>query len=724
MGTADLLRRHAGRHDMRERHGYDLHLKPGPIKGVFRQKKLQSIRSLDINMPSTYATASICLSDDSTALHQTTSTSVDSYDNEYFAQLLTPHEWLTSASSELTPSFVDRNLSRPSGLKDFDKPLAGSPSQHDLHTPFLSSTESNWFFRNADLMSDNFFVPLSSSPTRDAVTTASRMDDAYPSGPRSQDGSGNSPREEDHVMPQKFSWTPRVTVAAIARVRGYLTVIAPNRSEILPTKIGAFQDIPQFLSDSLFSLTDLETYLTLFFKWDMSQYSIIHRGTFDPDKCNAPLLCALTAIGCHFAMSEVDMRAEKLLNEDSVTGIQASSACLLINLYGRTMSTKEDHEMAHILYPSIITLFKRSALWTAPKISVSNDADLIEQWQAWITEEASKRAAFMAYQFDILCSALFKEMASLSAFQIQLSLPSNEDEWHAVNASEWDRLHKAAPIPPPFLSTIKAFLMPGLNTPVLSPLARVICLHGLLSVAFDMQWREYFLLGLSTHPDGLVKEWRSTLTSAYNYWKRHFDTALTSAPTAIGTQLLRNAIPIYAVAHCSSTVDVVEFQIFAGAQTALGVPVAPSTIEATRRHIISWSSAKGREAAWHAAHFLRSALYTHRNAESGNVHPSYYTWCLYIACLCLYAYSRATTLVRMNTPAPREGSSGDALKYLDLICATSPDATRPANVTNSLQVCGLVLEIMRRDTKWELAQDGSRLLAELVNEAGVRASQA
>ena len=182
-------------------------------------------------------------------------------------------------------------------------------------------------------------------------------------------------------------------------------------------------------------------------------------------------------------------------------------------------------------------------------------------------------------------------MASLSAFQIQLSLPSNEDEWHAVNASEWDRLHKAAPIPPPFLSTIKAFLMPGLNTPVLSPLARVICLHGLLSVAFDMQWREYFLLGLSTHPDGLVKEWRSTLvswqihetrkwpdlrtlqTSAYNYWKRHFDTALTSAPTAIGTQLLRNAIPIYAVAHCSSTVDVVEFQIFAGAQTALGVPV-------------------------------------------------------------------------------------------------------------------------------------------------------
>jgi hypothetical protein len=42
---------------------------------------------------------------------------------------------------------------------------------------------------------------------------------------------------------------------------------------------------------------------------------------------------------------------------------------------------------------------------------------------------------------------------------------------------------------------MKAFLMPGLTTPDISPLARVICLHGLLSVAFDLNWRSLFLLG-------------------------------------------------------------------------------------------------------------------------------------------------------------------------------------------------------------------------------------
>lgn len=111
----------------------------------------------------------------------------------------------------------------------------------------------------------------------------------------------------------------------------------------------------------------------------------------------------------------------------------------------------------------------------------------------------------------VLCSAIFGQIASLSAFQIRLALPSNENEWQAGSANEWYRLYASVPRPQPFLTTIKVFLMPGLTEPDLSPLARVICLHGLLSVAFDMQWRENFLLGLSTHPDGLVKEWRLTL---------------------------------------------------------------------------------------------------------------------------------------------------------------------------------------------------------------------
>lgn len=63
-------------------------------------------------------------------------------------------------------------------------------------------------------------------------------------------------------------------------------------------------------------------------------------------------------------------------------------------------------------------------------------------------------------------------------------------------------------------------------------------------------------------------------TSAYNCWKARFDTAVTSAPTAIGTQLLRNSLPLYAIAHCTLAIDVDELQIFAGKRRSLGLPVA------------------------------------------------------------------------------------------------------------------------------------------------------
>ena len=108
----------------------------------------------------------------------------------------------------------------------------------------------------------------------------------------------------------------------------------------------------------------------------------------------------------------------------------------------------------------------------------------------------------------------------LSAFQVTLTLPGYEDEWHAGSAAEWNRYHRNYPPPQAWLGALKAFLMPGVVNPDISPLGRVICLHGLISVAFDMQWREYFLLGLSTHPDGLVKEWRLTLVGCHTCSER------------------------------------------------------------------------------------------------------------------------------------------------------------------------------------------------------------
>lgn len=185
------------------------------------------------------------------------------------------------------------------------------------------------------------------------------------------------------------------------------------------------------------------------------------------------------------------------------------------------MSTVDLHEHAHMIYPAFQMMYRRSALFNERQPCFEHLTDPIARWHAWRDEEACRRAAFASYAFDILCSMLFRQIAIMSAFQIALTLPCGEDEWHAGTAQEWQRRHDAATKPLSFLPTLKAFLVPGLTTPQLSPLARSICLFGLISVAFDMQWREFFLLGLSTHPDGLVKEWRLTLVSLRALLQNH-----------------------------------------------------------------------------------------------------------------------------------------------------------------------------------------------------------
>ncbi|KAK9894300.1 hypothetical protein P389DRAFT_174352 [Cystobasidium minutum MCA 4210] len=479
--------------------------------------------------------------------------------------------------------------------------------------------------------------------------------------------------------------------------------------------------VPNLLSDNRFSAASLDEHLMRFFEWDACHYSAIHRATFEPDNVSNHLLAAMIAIGAYFTGPEAHALAEEIhkcnlqsmLSSPSFCAradIQAIQATLFLNVFGRLMSTYDDHEKAHILYPSFITMYRRSALFNTPNLPAAQDADIQTKWAAWREEETSKRAAFMAYQFDIVCNTMFRQTGTLSAFQIQLTLPCNEDEWYAHSAAEWYKIHQSRPQPPPFLTTMKAFLMPGLNSPELSPLARVVCLHGLLSVAFDMQWREYFLLGLSTHPDGLVKDWRPTLTSAYNCWKTRFDSALTQSPTAFGTQLLRNSIPIYAIAHVTLAVDVDELQIFAGKRRALGLPVPASVVDTTRRRIMTWSGSRGKEAVWHAAHFVRSSLLTRRPYEDATVHPIVLSWCLYLSCLCVHAYSTAASLNQSSKGGASESDAGDAMAYLEAICSSTPEAINLPRMGTAASVCKAVARVLKEDVNWELALEASQLL--------------
>ena len=67
--------------------------------------------------------------------------------------------------------------------------------------------------------------------------------------------------------------------------------------------------------------------------------------------------------------------------------------------------------------------------------------------------------------FELSDAALFRHSPALSAFQVQLTLPCDEDEWDAPNAVEWARIHARSRPPIPFISALKASLMAGAAPP-------------------------------------------------------------------------------------------------------------------------------------------------------------------------------------------------------------------------------------------------------------------
>lgn len=85
----------------------------------------------------------------------------------------------------------------------------------------------------------------------------------------------------------------------------------------------------------------------------------------------------------------------------------------------------------------------------------------------------------------------------MSAFELRLTLPCNQSLWEAASAEQWQKLRKDQNEPPLFLTVLKVYLSakaPGIS-PDLNALSRVLLLHGLMSISWDMNRRDQTSLG-------------------------------------------------------------------------------------------------------------------------------------------------------------------------------------------------------------------------------------
>lgn len=111
------------------------------------------------------------------------------------------------------------------------------------------------------------------------------------------------------------------------------------------------------------------------------------------------------------------------------------------------------------------------------------------------------RLAFLCFMWDTQHAVLFCQSLCMSAFELRSNLPCDQSLWEAESAEAWHQRRQKQPTTPLFLSCLKMYLHPNTaKVPTnLNALSRSLLLHGLMSVAWDMQRRDQTSLGTCLH---------------------------------------------------------------------------------------------------------------------------------------------------------------------------------------------------------------------------------
>src|SRR6266566_4023174 len=222
----------------------------------------------------------------------------------------------------------------------------------------------------------------------------------------------------------------------------------------------------------------MQAYTVSYWLHFSDQVPILHKPTFSADRTPNLLLIAMMTIGAACLDKTHGQKPTKM-------GVQLSNflawhlrwelfmdnnfrppaklwvfqTLLLLELYEKMYSTRELHERAHIHHATTITLMRRgrsligkSALDSPPnprgdkengsrQSSTSGTAHTADEWwNHWITNEATRRAAFAAFVIDSIHATMFGHSTVMVAHEMRLPLPCDEKLWKATSGSEVGRI--------------------------------------------------------------------------------------------------------------------------------------------------------------------------------------------------------------------------------------------------------------------------------------------
>lgn len=528
------------------------------------------------------------------------------------------------------------------------------------------------------------------------------------------------------------------------------------------------------------SLHMMQTYVSSYWRHFHPQLPILHKPTFNASTCPDLLLLAIMCLGAsclektygHDTTSACanlanfmawHLRWEMFMDADfrPPAKLWIFQGLLLLESFEKMYSTRPLHERAHIHHATTLTLMRRgssligrSAMDSPPsnkdgRSSSQGGIDTADEWwKHWITNEATRRAAFAAFVMDSIHATMFGHSAVMVAHEMRLPLPCDEALWSATSSSEVGRveasLHSNGVKQTSFLDGLKKTL--NGQTVRTNSFGRTILMAGLLSVSWHMNQRDLQVSSLGvTQALGGRDKWRGSLTRAFDFWKQDFDSSLAgprelAAPNAYvytngngvdSDNVFEARTVLHHLAHMAMHVDIVDCQIYAGAPRLLGRSITPQDYNGAQRRMKDiWApTARARDATFYALRFLSNVIVSgqHSLNQSAGLSVAYTArddvllnrpWVLYFATLIVWSYGFALDgpikhPYRLSTDEEKVRDMTGYLKRVGGVRA--PDDLAKLQDRNACLGLLVIMRDMFKKTRWELLHEASNLLSKCID---------
>ncbi|KAL6710992.1 hypothetical protein ACN47E_006867 [Coniothyrium glycines] len=624
------------------------------------------------------------------------------------------------------------------------------------------------------LFNDNQFGPGGASPM------------GYPGGVNPVAGYLNNPAPPSHPMAVHSILDTSLPETALSEEKRKdlidLIIGRFNETDHAPVRKQKEEILDGDKEDSthVLSLHMMQTYISSYWYHFHPQLPILHKPTFNASTCPELLLLSIMCLGASCldksyghettqACAQLSnflawhLRWELFMDADfrPPAKLWIFQGLLLLEVFEKMYSTRPLHERAHIHHATTLTLMRRgssligrSAMDSPPSVKdgKSNSGGTAhtpdEWWNHWITNEATRRAAFAAFVMDSIHATMFGHSAVMVAHEMRLPLPCDEALWSATSSSEVGRveasLHANGVKQMSFLDGLKKTL--NGQTVRTNSFGRTILMAGLLSVSWHMNQRDLQVSSLGvTQALGGRDKWRGSLTRAFDFWKQDFDSSLArpndlSAPNAYSysngaadENVFEARTVLHHLAHMAMHVDIVDCQIYAGAPRLLGRSITPQDYNGAQRRMKEvWApTARARDAVYYALRFLSNVMVAGDHSLNTNTSPtsgfSYSArddyllnrpWVLYFATLIVWSYGYALDgpIKQPYQLSKPDDKVKDMIGFLKRVGGVrGPEDLSKVPDRNACLGLLIIMRDMFKKTRWELLHEASNLLTKCID---------